>query len=206
MSHIEADLFCLLNNDVEVTENWLEPIITCFKEDSKTAIIQPKLLDYKNKDYFEYAGAAGGFLDKYGYPYCRGRIFNTIEKDLGQYNDTSEIFWASGACLFIRSKVFNELNGFDESFFAHMEEIDLCWRAKNLGYSVKYVGQSSIYHVGGATLSNTNPKKTYLNFRNSLFALTKNAKGNLLFLILVRLTLDGVAAAKFLLELKIQRF
>jgi GT2 family glycosyltransferase len=199
---IEADVFCLLNNDVEVTKYWLLPIINTFTADKNTAIIQPKLLDFKNRDSFEYAGAAGGFIDKFGYPYCRGRIFNTIEKDLGQYNDTSEIFWASGACLFIRSKVFNELNGFDESFFAHMEEIDLCWRAKNLGYSVKYVGQSSIYHVGGATLSNTNPKKTYLNFRNSLFALTKNAKGNLLFLILVRLTLDGVAAAKFLLELK----
>lgn len=199
---IAADIFCLLNNDVEVTKYWLLPIINAFTADKNTAIIQPKLLDFKKRKSFEYAGAAGGFIDKYGYPYCRGRIFNTIEKDLGQYEDTSEIFWASGACLFIRSHVFNELEGLDESFFAHMEEIDLCWRANNLGYSVKYVGQSSIYHVGGATLSNTNPKKTYLNFRNSLFALTKNAKGNILFLILVRLILDGVAGAKFLLELK----
>jgi hypothetical protein len=202
LKYIDADVFCLLNNDVEVTKNWLLPITNTFTEDKNTVIIQPKLLDFNKRDSFEYAGAAGGFIDKFGYPYCRGRIFNTIEKDLGQYNDTSEIFWASGACLFIRSKVFNELNGFDESFFAHMEEIDLCWRAKNLDYNIKYCGKSSIYHVGGATLSNTNPKKTYLNFRNSLFTLTKNAKGNLMFLILVRLILDGVAGVKFLLEFK----
>lgn len=202
LKHIKADVFCLLNSDVEVTENWLSPIIEAFKNDEQTAIIQPKLLDYNNRDYFEYAGAAGGFIDKYGYPYCRGRIFNTIEKDEGQYDDTSEIFWASGACLFIRSTVFEELNGLDETFFAHMEEIDLCWRAKNLGYKVNYVGQSEVYHVGGATLSNQNPKKTFLNFRNSLFTLTKNAKEPLFSIILVRSILDGVAAINFLLEIK----
>ncbi|ULC58368.1 glycosyltransferase family 2 protein [Flaviramulus sp. BrNp1-15] len=202
LKHIDADVFCLLNSDVEVTKNWLKPIIESFKTDSNTAIIQPKLLDYKKKDFFEYAGAAGGFIDKYGYPYCRGRIFNTLEKDLGQYNDTTEIFWASGACLFVKKDVFNELNGLDEHFFAHMEEIDLCWRAKNLGYSVKYVGGSEIYHVGGATLSNTNSKKTYLNFRNSLYALTKNAKGLVLGLLFIRLILDGIAGLKFLLEFK----
>ncbi|SFZ91763.1 hypothetical protein SAMN05428642_102302 [Flaviramulus basaltis] len=199
---IEADVFCLLNSDVEVIENWLPPIISAFEDYPNTSIIQPKLLDYKKKDYFEYAGAAGGFIDKYGYPYCRGRIFNTLEKDTNQYNDTTEIFWASGACLFIRSPVFRILGGFDEHFFAHMEEIDLCWRAKNLGYSIKYVGDSKIYHVGGATLNAINPKKTFLNFRNSLFTLTKNAKGNLFSLIIIRLTLDGIAAAKFLFELK----
>ena len=202
LKYIEADVFCLLNNDVEVTKNWLLPIIKTFNENPNTAIIQPKLLDYNIRGYFEYAGAAGGFIDKYGYPYCRGRIFNTIEKDSGQYNDTTEIFWASGACLFIRSNVFNELNGFDESFFAHMEEIDLCWRAKNLGYSIKYVGKSTIFHIGGATLNNTNPKKTFLNFRNSLFMVTKNAKGNLLSIILIRLILDGIAGLKFLFEMK----
>lgn len=202
LKHIKADVFCLLNSDVEVTENWLTPIKDTFASEANTAIIQPKLLDFKNKAYFEYAGAAGGFIDKYGYPYCRGRIFNTIEKDLGQYNDTSEIFWASGACLFIRSQVFHELNGLDDCFFAHMEEIDLCWRAKNSGYSIKYVGQSTIYHVGGATLSNTSPKKTYLNFRNSLYTLTKNAKGNILAKIFVRLILDGIASIKFLFEFK----
>jgi len=202
LTAVEADVFCLLNNDIEVTQNWLNPIINAFKKDSNTAIIQPKLLDYNKKNCFEYAGAAGGFIDKYGYPYCRGRIFNTIEKDLGQYNDITEIFWASGACLFIKSDVFKELSGFDELYFAHMEEIDLCWRAKNLGYAVKYVGSSEIYHVGGATLENSNPKKTFLNFRNSLFTLTKNADGFILGKIFVRLILDGIAAIKFLIEFK----
>ena len=202
LKHVDADVFCLLNSDVEVTHNWLTPIIKTFKNNPNTAIIQPKLLDFNKKDYFEYAGAAGGFIDKYGYPYCRGRIFQTIEKDQGQYNDNTEIFWASGACLFIRSDVFNTLAGFDEYFFAHMEEIDLCWRAKNLGFSVKYVGESIIYHVGGATLKNTNPKKTYLNFRNSLITLTKNAKGFIIGKIFVRLILDGLAALKFLFDFK----
>ncbi|WP_111309469.1 glycosyltransferase family 2 protein [Confluentibacter sediminis] len=202
LKHIEADVFCLLNSDVEVTKYWLNPIIDIFEKEPNTSIIQPKILDYKNKDRFEYAGAAGGFIDKYGYPYCRGRIFDTIEKDEGQYDNNIDIFWASGACFFVRSKVFNELNGFDEHFFAHMEEIDFCWRAKNLDYDIKYVHQSKIYHLGGATLSNVNPKKTYLNFRNSLFTITKNAKGPLLSIILARLILDGIAGIKFLLEFK----
>ncbi len=202
LKHVEADVFCLLNSDVEVTQNWLQPIMDTFKMHPNTAIIQPKLLDFKQKDHFEYAGAAGGFIDKYGYPYCRGRIFNTIEKDSGQYDDVSEIFWASGACLFVRSHVFDELNGFDQYFFAHMEEIDFCWRAKNQGYSVKYVGASTVYHVGGATLSNSSPKKTFLNFRNSLFTLTKNATGPIFLKVWVRLVLDGVAAIKFLFEFK----
>ncbi|NMH88123.1 glycosyltransferase family 2 protein [Flavivirga algicola] len=202
LENIEADIFCLLNSDVEVTKSWITPIIKIFNTEANTAIIQPKLLDYNKKDHFEYAGAAGGFIDKYGYPYCRGRIFNTVEKDSGQYDDDAEIFWASGACFFIRSTVFKQLNGLDEFLFAHMEEIDLCWRAKNLGYDVKYTGQSKIYHVGGATLSNTNPKKTYLNFRNSLFILIKNAKGLLLPLIFVRLILDGIAGIKFFIELR----
>jgi GT2 family glycosyltransferase len=201
LQHVQADVFCLLNSDVEVTQNWLQPIIHTFKSESNTAIIQPKLLDYKRKDYFEYAGAAGGFIDKYGYPYCRGRIFDTIEKDTNQYND-APIFWASGACFFIRSKVFQSLNGFDDTFFAHMEEIDLCWRAHNLGYDIKYVNNSTVYHVGGATLSTLNPKKTYLNFRNSLFTITKNAGGNLFLLTFIRLILDGLAAFKFLIQLQ----
>lgn len=203
LKQIDADIFCLLNNDVEVTKNWLTPIIDCFQKNSKTAIIQPKILDYKNKDFFEYAGAAGGFLDKYGYPYCRGRIFNTLEKDEQQYEDVSDIFWASGACLFIKKSVFETLNGFDESYFAHQEEIDLCWRTKNLDYEIKYVSSSVVYHLGGGTLNATNPKKTYLNFRNSLFNLTKNAKGNLFFLIFIRLILDGIAGIKFLLGFKV---
>jgi GT2 family glycosyltransferase len=206
LKHISADIFCLLNSDVEVTKNWLSPIIKTFQEEPNTAIIQPKILDFNRKDYFEYAGAAGGFIDKYAYPYCRGRIFNTIEKDNGQYNEIADIFWASGACLFIRKNIFIELNGLDERFFAHMEEIDLCWRAKNLEYAIKYVGQSTIYHVGGATLKNTNPKKTYLNFRNSLFTLTKNTSKNLFTTLFVRLILDGIAAFKFLIDLKPKHF
>ena len=202
LCQVNGEILCLLNSDVEVTENWLIPILKEFETNTYTAIVQPKILDYKQKDCFEYAGAAGGFIDKYGYPYCRGRIFNTIEKDNGQYNNTSEIFWASGACFFIRKQVFDDLAGFDASYFAHMEEIDLCWRAYNKGYITKYIHDSVVYHVGGATLKNTNPKKTYLNFRNSLFTLTKNAKGNLLFLILIRLLLDGIAGIKFVFEFK----
>ena len=202
LKRIDADVFCLLNSDVEVTKNWLAPIQTEFQNNPKTAIVQPKILDYKNKSQFEYAGAAGGFVDKFGYPYCRGRIFNTIEQDLGQYNDTTEIFWSSGACFFIRKNSFETLEGFDESFFAHMEEIDLCWRAFNMGFKTKYIGSSSVYHVGGATLQSNNPQKTYLNFRNSLYALVKNANGNILLLVFIRLVLDGIAGIKFLLELK----
>lgn len=202
LKHVEEEIFCLLNSDVEVTQGWLNPIRSIFKTDSKTVMVQPKILDYTNKNYFEYAGAGGGFIDQFGYPYCRGRIFDSIEKDVGQYNDTIPIFWASGACLFIRKSAFKTLNGFDESFFAHMEEIDLCWRAHNLGYTTQYAGTSTVYHLGGATLNSANPKKTYLNFRNSLFAITKNAPKNLLFLILTRLILDGMASLKFLTELK----
>lgn len=204
LKNISADVFCLLNSDIEVTENWLVPIAKAFNADKNTVIIQPKILDFKKKTHFEYAGAAGGFIDKYGFPYCRGRIFNTIEADSGQYNNTAEIFWASGACLFIKQRTFKELNGFDEHFFAHMEEIDLCWRAKNLGYTIKYVGDCTVFHVGGATLNVLNPKKTFLNFRNSLFTITKNAKGSLFGIILVKLCQDGLAGIKFLVDLKPQ--
>lgn len=200
---IEADIYCLLNSDVEVTENWLDPILKVFKADEKTAIIQPKLLDFKDKTKFEYAGAGGGFVDLYGYPFCRGRIFNHLETDQGQFNDETDIFWASGACLFIRSKIYHQLEGFDEDYFAHQEEIDLCWRTQNIGYKVKYVGTAAVYHVGGATLQETNPQKTYLNFRNSLLNVVKNVpKKWLLFVVFSRLLLDGVAGVKFMIELR----
>lgn len=202
LKHVEADIFCLLNSDVEVTQNWLTPIAETFKLNPNTGIIQPKILDFKKRSHFEYAGAAGGFIDKYGYPYCRGRIFDTIEEDTNQYDDSISIFWASGACFFIRKSTFEYLNGFDESYFAHFEEIDLCWRAFNNGYETKYVGTSTVYHVGGATLNAINPKKTYLNFRNSLFTLTKNAHGFLIGIIFIRLILDGLAGFKFLLSFK----
>ena len=201
LQHINADVYCLLNSDIEVTENWLTPIISEFQTDDNIAAIQPKILDYKDKSKFEYAGAGGGFIDKYGYPYCRGRIFNSIETDLKQYNDTLNIFWASGACLFVKSNTYHYLNGFDEDYFAHQEEIDLCWRIQNSGKHIKYVGTSTVYHVGGATLATQHPKKTFLNFRNSLFNLVKNTPKNKGFgLIFIRLSLDGVAGIKYLFE------
>lgn len=200
---VDADIYCLLNSDVEVTKDWLTPVLDVFKTDKNTAVVQPKLLDFKDKNKFEYAGAAGGFLDLYGYPYCRGRVFNSLETDTAQFNDISDIFWASGACLFIRSKIFQQLGGLDEDYFAHQEEIDLCWRVQNIGFTIKYVGTSTVFHVGGATLQKNNPQKTYLNFRNSLLNIVKNIpKKWFLFVIFSRLALDGIAGIKFLIELK----
>ncbi|WP_395047001.1 glycosyltransferase family 2 protein [Flavobacterium sp.] len=207
LQEVEEDIYALVNSDIEVTENWLQAVITLFKSEPKTSIIQPKILDYKNKEYFEYAGAGGGFIDKYGFPFCRGRIFDTIEKDNGQYNDVTEIFWASGACFFIRKEVFRELNGFDADFFAHQEEIDLCWRAFNKGYIAKYCGESTVYHVGGATLNTENPKKTFLNFRNSLWMMLKNLPTSQLYTTLfLRLSLDGIAGIRFLTQGKWKHF
>jgi GT2 family glycosyltransferase len=207
LESVEEEIYCFLNSDVEVTKNWLTPILSLFEIEDETSIIQPKILDYKNKDYFEYAGAAGGFIDKYGYPFCRGRIFDAIEKDNSQYNDETEIFWASGACFFIRKLVFRALKGFDADFFAHQEEIDLCWRAFNLGYKAKYTSQSVVYHIGGATLEVGNPKKTYLNFRNSLLMMVKNLPENKLFpVLLVRMVLDGIAGIQFLVKGKWKHF
>ncbi len=201
LHYIEADVYCLLNSDIEVTEGWLQPIITTFKANENIAAIQPKILDFTAKSKFEYAGAGGGFIDKYGYPFCRGRVFDTIETDNGQYNDTIPVFWASGACLFIKSETFFEVGGFDETYFAHQEEIDLCWRIQNLGKQIYYVGASTVYHVGGATLATQNPKKTFLNFRNSLFNLLKNTpKGKGFGLIFTRLCLDGLAGIKYIFE------
>lgn len=201
LAHVDADVYCLLNSDVEVTPQWLDPIRKTFEEHPETAIIQPKILDLLQPDYFEYAGAAGGFIDSLGYPFCRGRVFQSLEKDQGQYNDTLEIFWATGACMFIRKKVYDDLGGFDEDYFAHQEEVDLCWRAQNRGYKVYYVGTSEVLHLGGSTLSNMNPKKTYLNFRNSLFSITKNLpRRKALVLIMVRLLLDGIAALRFMFQ------
>lgn len=204
LKQVEEPIYALVNSDIEVTENWLKPIFETFENEPETAIIQPKILDFKNKTHFEYAGAGGGFIDKFGYPFCRGRIFETVEKDNGQYDNNCEIFWASGACFFIRKSVFRELNGFDPDFFAHMEEIDLCWRANNKNYKIKYNWQSTVYHVGGATLQQGNPKKTYLNFRNSMFMLVKNLPKSSLFTILfIRMVLDGVAGIQFLLQGKV---
>ena len=207
LKNLSEDIFVLLNSDVEVTENWLTPIITEFIKDSSVVAAQPKLMDLKNKEYFEYAGAAGGFIDRYGYPFCRGRIFDTLEKDTGQYNDTSEIFWASGACIFVRANSFRKVGGFDEDYFAHQEEIDLCWRLKNLGGKILFVGESKVFHLGGATLSSENPQKTFFNFRNSLLNLVKNVSGNrVIGIVFVRMLLDGMAALQFLLKGKPNHF
>lgn len=204
LKQLQEDIFVLLNSDVLVTKNWLTPIIKGFEKNSNIVAAQPKILDYNRKEYFEYAGAAGGFIDLFGYPYCRGRIFDTLEKDMGQYNDTRPIFWASGACLFIRNKDFQEAGGFDEDYFAHQEEIDLCWRLQNKGKQIYYFGTSTVYHVGGATLKNSNPKKTFLNFRNTLLSLLKNASGSKVYFILFfRLILDALAAFQFLLKGKL---
>ncbi len=201
LSKINADIYCLLNSDIEVTKDWLIPIIEIFKISEKVAAVQPKILDYKKKTYFEYAGAGGGFIDKLGYPYCRGRVFDTLEEDKGQYDDNTSIFWASGACLFIRKSIFEEAGKFDEDFFAHQEEIDLCWRIQNLNYDIKYTGKSVVYHLGGATLNTMNPKKTFLNFRNTLYTLIKNVSGRIVWiLIFIRLLLDAVAGIQFLIK------
>lgn len=198
LRNINEEFYCLLNSDVEVTENWLNPILDLFKKDENIAAVQPKILDYHRKNFFEFAGAAGGLLDNLGYPYCRGRIFENIEEDKGQYNDETEIFWASGCCLFIRSKDFWAQKGFDERFFAHQEEIDVCWRLKNSGKKIFYTGQSAVYHVGGGTLNKQSPRKTFLNIRNNLSMLLKNLPfPKLLWLLFFRLLLDGVAGIYF---------
>ncbi len=207
LKYVEEEIYALVNSDIEVTENWLHPIISLFEKENETAIIQPKILDFKNKEYFEYAGAGGGYIDKYGFPFCRGRIFETLEKDNGQFNDVTEIFWASGACFFIRKEVYRNLHGFDPDFFAHQEEIDLCWRAINNNHTIKYCGRSTVYHVGGATLNSGNPKKTFLNFRNSLWMMVKNLPAKKLVPILfVRMIFDGIAAIRFLLQAKPNHF
>ena len=201
LAELKEDVFILLNSDVEVTPNWLEPLEYMFASSPNIAVIQPKILDYKKKTHFEYAGAAGGFIDRLGYPYCQGRIFNTLEKDEGQYNEDKEIFWASGACLAIRRSVFEEVNGLDEDYFAHQEEIDLCWRINNKGYECWYNASSSVYHLGGATLNVMNPKKTFYNFRNSLYNLLKNVSGIKAYVfIFIRMLLDAVAGIQFLFQ------
>lgn len=198
---VEAEYFLLLNSDVEVTENWIDPLEQFLDVNQAYAACQPKIKDFNHRALFEYAGACGGFIDSLGYPYCRGRVFDHLEADSGQYNKPVDIFWSSGACMLIRSNVFYEAGGFDEDFFAHMEEIDLCWRIHSLGYKIKSIPNSVVYHVGGGTLNKTSPFKTYLNFRNGLSLLIKNLPpSKLLVKLPVRIILDWAAAIKFLLE------
>ena len=188
----------LLNSDVEVTPNWIEAPLAIMEADKSIAAVQPKILSQQNKQYFEYAGAAGGFLDMYGYPYCRGRIMYVIEEDQGQYDTQTNIFWASGACLFVRTDVYKKEGGLDANFFAHQEEIDLCWRLRARGYRIVYTPQSVVFHVGAATLKTESPQKTYLNFRNNLLMLYKNLpEKELRHVLRIRYWLDRIAAAKF---------
>ena len=207
LQQVQADYYVLLNDDVEVTPGWIEPVVAQMQQHPDTAICQPKLLMYDQRDTFEYAGGAGGFLDKYGYPFCRGRMFTSLEQDNGQYNTPGEIFWASGAAMFVRADVWHQLGGLDDDFFAHMEEIDFCWRAKNAGYRVEYCPQSTVFHVGGGTLPKSNPRKKYLNFRNNMALLYKNLpKRRLAWVMCSRIVLDYVAGLKFLMERKPKEF
>lgn len=201
LQEIEAEYYLLLNSDVEVSPNWTKPIIDLMDKDASIAACQPKIRSYHQKTHFEYAGAAGGYIDWLGYPFCRGRVFDSYEQDSGQYDDTKEVFWATGACMFVKAEVFHQFGGFDAHFFAHMEEIDLCWRIKNAGYKVMYSSASTVYHVGGGTLHKSNPRKTFLNYRNGLAMLYKNLPTNKLFsTILLRLVLDGISGIKLLID------
>jgi GT2 family glycosyltransferase len=201
LSEVDADYYVLLNSDIEVTPHWIEPVIELMESDKAIAACQPKLRSFQDREKFEYAGAAGGFIDKYGYPFCRGRIFQHIETDQGQYNDAMEIFWATGACMFVRADLYRKFGGFDEDFFAHMEEIDFCWRLKNGGYKIMFSPDSVVYHVGGGTLPKNSSQKTYLNFRNNISLLYKNLPSHLVFPVFaVRFPLDAIAAFKFLID------
>lgn len=195
------DYFLLLNSDVEVSEDYLAPLIATLERDKSVAAVQPKILSYDNRDYFEYAGASGGMIDMFGFPYCRGRVMSVVERDCGQYNDACEVFWASGAAMFVRSDLYLNFGGLDEDYFAHMEEIDLAWRFKNAGYKIMVEPKSVVYHLGGGTLPNNSPRKLFLNFRNSLFTLYKNLPSKGLFLkLFLRMSIDGLIALVYLLK------
>lgn len=201
LSRVKADYFVLLNSDVEVPVNWIQPVIDIMESDEKIAVAQPKIKWQQQKDKFEYAGAAGGFMDLYAFPFCRGRIFDSVEQDNGQYNTTIDVFWASGAAFFIKSKAWAEVGGLDADLFAHMEEIDLCWRLKNLGYRIVCCTDAEVYHLGGGTLNANNPYKTYLNFRNNLIIMQKNLPLQDAYLrIFARFWLDLAAWIQFLVK------
>lgn len=200
LQEVNADYSVLLNSDIEVTPHWLDPMIEMLDKDSSIACVQPKILSYAQKNKFEHAGGAGGFIDSLGYPFCRGRIFDHVEEDRGQYDDEREIFWSTGACMVIRTELFKELNGFDEDFFAHMEEIDLCWKLHRRNLKVMYSGKSAVYHVGAGTLGYGSPRKTHLNFRNGLSLIYKHLNPSELFIKLpLRILLDWIAALRFTL-------
>jgi GT2 family glycosyltransferase len=201
VEEINARYLVLLNSDIEVTRGWLEPMLELMDSDANVGACTPKIRDFKRRTHFEYAGAAGGFIDRFAYPFCRGRIFDHLEEDLGQYDDPADLFWGSGACLMVRTDLYREAGGLDEQFFAHMEEIDLCWRLQRMGHRIRFIPSSTVYHVGGATLQRGNPFKTFLNFRNNLLLLYKNlpARGRSRILF-TRMILDGISAFRFLLQ------
>lgn len=199
LKEVKTEYYLLVNSDIELTPGWITPLISFLENNPAYAACQPKILDQNNKTFFEYAGGAGGFVDLFGYPFCRGRIFDTIEEDSGQYDNSIDIGWASGACFAIRSECFHLVGGFDEDFFAHMEEIDLCWRLQNLGLKIRNIPHAIVYHVGGGTLAKSSPFKTYLNFRNGLGILIKNLPTNqLIWKLPIRVFLDWLAASQFL--------
>lgn len=207
LSRIEADYYLLLNSDVAVTPNWLPPLLRCLEQNPEAGACQPRLRSFHQPTHFEYAGAAGGWLDKYGYPFCRGRVFDTLEADEEQYATVAPVFWASGACFLIRADLYHRIGGLDADFFAHMEEIDLCWRLQNAGYQVVYCPESTVYHVGGGTLQTGSPFKTYLNFRNNLVMLIKNLPAAQLWqTVFWRMCLDAVAALRFLVRGEFRHF
>jgi GT2 family glycosyltransferase len=205
LKKIDAEFYLLLNSDVEVTPNWIEPLLK-HMENPKIASIQPKVLSFNRRDEFEHAGASGGFIDKYHYPFCRGRLINSFEKDELQYDYVSNVFWTTGACMLVRSKVYWEVGGLDERFFAHMEEIDWCWKVQRAGYELLVEPKSVVYHVGGGTLNYENPRKTFLNFRNSLLMIHKNQVSGLWYVLFRRLILDGIAGLIFLFSGKFSHF
>ena len=201
LKSVREELIVLLNSDIEVTPHWIEPAITLFESDPNIGAIQPKIMDFKNRKSFEYAGAAGGWIDILGYPFSKGRVFDKLELDNGQYDNSEEIFWASGAAMFIRKSAFLKAGGFDACFFAHQEEIDLCWRMQKAGYKIISCPDSIVYHIGGGTLSKDNPRKIYLNFRNNLIMLWKNlSMGQVLWILPFRFALDAISAWKNLLS------
>jgi len=207
LEQIEAEYYVLLNSDIEVTEGWLDPLVAFMDQNNDVASCQPKILSYYQRDHFEHAGAAGCYIDKYGFPFCRGRILSSVEKNNGQYDFAVDIFWSSGACMIVRSGAWKICGGFDADFFAHMEEIDLCWRFNKAGYRVCFNPESSVYHVGGGSLPYNSPFKLYLNFRNSLFLLYKNLpEKDLISIMFKRRVLDGVASVLFLFQGKFRCF
>ncbi|MBK9730192.1 MAG: glycosyltransferase family 2 protein [Chitinophagaceae bacterium] len=203
---IDSEFIVMVNQDVAVTENWLPPLISIMDSDHHIGAVHPRIHARLQPEHFEYAGAAGGWIDKYGYTFCRGRVFDATEKDHNQYAHTAEVFWASGACMLVRKKVFEQLNGLDGDFFAHMEEIDFCWRLKNAGYKIMYCPDSVIYHLGGGSLPHGNPFKTYLNFRNNLVMIAKNLPEKRKRILLARILMDQLAAIRFLLSFHFSDF